>query len=105
MQWTRILKLLADENHPEDMLDPDGYGEVDHVDEPEVMPGEAFTHAAEGYAADPNHGTDNQDGYSYDGQDHCEPHPDDYDGQDHSEPHPDDYDDGHDNQEPPDYHG
>ena len=45
------------------MLDPDGYGEVDHghVDEPDDMPREAFTHAAEDYDADPNHGADNQD--------------------------------------------
>jgi hypothetical protein len=33
---------LADENHPEDMLDPDGYDEVDHVDEPVDMPGAAM---------------------------------------------------------------
>ena len=57
------------------MLDLDGYGEVDHghVDEPDDMPREAFTNAAEDYDADPNHGVDNQDGQRYDGQDACEP--------------------------------
>ena len=57
------------------MLDPDGYGEMDHghVDEPDDMPGEAFTHATEDYGADPNHGADKQDGQRYDGQDCYEP--------------------------------
>ena len=89
---------LADENHPDDLLDPDGYCEVDHghVEEPDDMPGEEFTHAAEAYDADPTHAPDSQEAYE----------PQDYDGQDAYEPqdsYHQDYDyDGHDNQEPPD---
>ena len=53
---------LADENHPEDMLDPDGYDEVDHVDESDDMPGAAYADSDEDHPEMLDEPSANRDG-------------------------------------------